>query len=169
MYWERIRKFPGYSVCMNGDVRNDSTNRILIPQRNQRGIVNVGMVRDSKQHKRSVALLVAEAFLRPSALETFNTVIHLDGDLSNCSVDNLMWRPRWFAVRYHQQFRGLDNFHHPAIKSRIQDRKTGVIYKDSMDAATKCGLLDREILFACTRNTYVWPTYQEFIMMDQER
>jgi len=167
MEWRQIEEFPNYSVSDSGKVRNDKTDRIMALQVNQRGIVYVGLVKNiADQYKRSVALLVAEAFMEPHEPPTFNTVIHLDGDFTNCSVGNLMWRPRWFAVKYHRQFRPFDDSPHPAISSRVQDRRTGVIYKDSMDAATRCGLLDKEIFSAWIKHTYVWPTYQEFIVLD---
>lgn len=167
MEWARIEEFPDYSVSNTGKIRNDRTDRIMALQRNQRGALYVGLVRDCMQSKRSVALLVAEAFMEPPEPTTFNTVIHLDGNFENCHVDNLMWRPRWFAVKYHRQFKPFDpSGPHPAISSRIQDRKTGVIYRNSMDAAMSCGLLDKEIFSAWLKHTYVWPTYQYFIVME---
>lgn len=168
MEWRQIEEFPRYSVNELGQVRNDDTGRTLALQRNQRGAVYVGLVLspDYPQYKRSVALLVAEAFKGPPEPETFNTVIHLDGNFSNCCIDNLMWRPRWFAIKYHQQFRPFDTTPHPVIASRVQDRKTGVIYRNSMEAATTCGLLDKEILTSWLKHTYVWPTYQEFIVLE---
>jgi hypothetical protein len=168
MEWRQIEEFPRYSVSDSGKVRNDATDRIMAMQVNQRGILYVGLVRspDLPQRKRSVALLVAEAFMEPHEPPTFNTVIHLDGNFMNCAVDNLMWRPRWFAVKYHRQFKPFDTTPHPAISSRIQDRRTGVIYRNSMDAAMRCGLLDKEIFTCWLNHTPVWPTYQEFIVLE---
>ena len=110
------------------------------------------------QFKRGVALLVAKAFLEPPALETFDTPINLDGDRYNNCVENLTWRPRWFAVKYHQQFDG----HTPKFNCQIQEIHTGFRFANSMVAATMFGLLDEEIYQATLNRTYVWPTYQEF-------
>lgn len=159
MRWQPIEDFPGYSISEEGEVRNDETERILLRTKNQRGILVVGLMKEGKQYKRSVALLVAKAFLPPPTPESFDTVIHLDGDRTNVHESNLVWRPRWFAVRYHKQFEpGAPR----GFEQSIQDTKTGIIYKTSWEAATQFGLIDREILIATLNRTYVWPTYQEF-------
>lgn len=158
MDWAEIEEFPGYSVSAEGQIRNDHTGRILALTRTQRGVIQVGLVSNGVQHKRGVALLVATAFLPPPVPDTFDTPIHLDGDLSNNNISNLMWRPRWFAIRYQRQFsNGKRGFDQP-----IMDTGTGEWFPDSWSAATKYGLLDREILVATLNRTYVWPTYQRF-------
>lgn len=160
MDWEPISEFPGYSVHYEGFVRNDATGRILRSTwtRRQHGMVQVGLMYDGMQYKRGVALLVARAFLEPPALSTFDTPINLDGDRRNNHVSNLMWRPRWFAIKYHRQFyNNVLGFDEP-----IMDVESGERFHNSLEAATKYGLLDREILTATLNRTYVWPTYQRF-------
>lgn len=157
MQWKEIEDFPGYSVSNLGRVRNDDTDRILTLQRNQHGVIHVGLVRDGRQYKRSVALLVCQAWL-PETIEAFDTPIHLDGDPSNNHIDNLMWRPRWFAMKYQRQFKGPV----PSIREQIQDTGSGYRYNNSMHAATTYGLLDKEIRDSIIHRTYVWPTYQRF-------
>lgn len=163
--WAKIPDFPDYSVSDEGWVRNDDTGRILVITLNSHGVAQVGLMRHGQQYKRGVARLVATAHLDPSAIDTFDTPINLDGDRTNNNVYNLMWRPRWFAVKYHRQFRSDQ---HPAIPEPLQERKTGYRYTDSWDAATKHGLLDLEIMLAVMNRTYVWPTYQEFFISYQE-
>lgn len=165
MDWREIEDFPGYSVNKFGDVRNDDTGRLLALQRNQHGIINVGLVRGGLQYKRSVALLVCRAWLE-DALEAFDTPIHLDGDSSNNHIDNLMWRPRWFAVKYQRQFSDPNI---PHIREQIQDTTTGYRYNNSMEAATTFGLLDKEIRESIIQRTYVWPTYQRFRVVHKEK
>lgn len=160
--WQPIPEFPGYSVSFEGRVRNDDTGRILAILVNQSGTANVGLSRDKEQHKRSLALLVAQAFLGDPNPDTFDTPINLDGDRTNCHVDNLMWRPRWFAVKYHQQF----NHHRRGILVPIREVHTGQSFPNSWDAATKFGLIDRDILLAVQNRTYVWPTYQVFEIIE---
>jgi hypothetical protein len=130
-------------VSRDGRVRNDDTDHIMAMTRNQQGVIQVGLSRDKKQYRRAVGLLVAKAFLAPPALETFNTPIHLDGDLSNNHAENLMWRPRWFAMKYHAQFhsdqRGFDG--------PIVEIHTGDVFPNSWAAAMEYGLLDRDIFW----------------------
>lgn len=163
MDWMEIDDFPGYSVSNMGRVRNDETGKILALQRNQNGIVNVGLTRGRQQYKRSVAVLVARAFLGDPQPEIFDTPIHLDGDMANNCISNLMWRPRWFAIKYQQQFkRG------PSIDRQIQEITSGYRFNNSMDAATTFGLLDREIQSSIIHRTYVWPTYQRFRVVGED-
>jgi hypothetical protein len=158
--WLPLTSFPGYSVSDEGRVRNDHTGRILALMRNQHGVIHVGLSRDLVQHKRSVAVLVASAFCPKLAQhrEAFDTPINLDGDRSNNRASNLMWRPKWFAVKYFRQFneelRGFD--------CPIVEVISGMQFENSWQAATMFGLLDREILVATMNRTYVWPTYQKF-------
>lgn len=163
MEFKPIDEFPGYSVSNFGRVRNDNTDRIMTLTINQHGIVQVGLVRGGMQFKRSVALLVARAFLDPPHPDTFDTPIHLDGDKFNNHIDNLMWRPRWFAIRYQRQFSSKRDI---AIDRPIREVHTKQRFKNSWEAATMFGLLDREILSSIVNRTYVWPTYQQFRVIE---
>jgi hypothetical protein len=103
--WRTIYEFPRYSISNEGRVRNDDTGRLMRLSHNQYNILYVGLVSGRRQYKRSVAVLVAEAFLPDyERTEPFDTPIHLNGDKADCRAHNLMWRPFWFAVKYHRQF-----------------------------------------------------------------
>jgi len=156
--WAPIKEFFGYSVSDVGRVRNDDTDRMLALCVNQTGVVHVGLTRGKKQYKRSVALLVARAFLPFPKESRFDTPIHLDGDQRNNQVENLMWRPRWYAIRYQHQFTmAPQGFSVPIVETH-----TGEEFPTSWDAAIKYGLIDRDILLAIQNKTFVWPTYQFF-------
>lgn len=156
--WAPIRGFPGYSVSTLGRVRRDSTGHILGVKVTQYGVAYVGLMREWDQHQRGLALLVAKAFLPPPS-EVFDTPINLDGDRFNCAVDNLMWRPRWFAIKYHQQFK--ERYWKP-VRVPVRARETGEVFQDSFDAACRYGLLERDLVLAIEHNTVTWPTYQTF-------
>lgn len=156
--WRKIPGFDNYSVSDEGDIRNDDTQRILQQAANQQDIATVGLMHDGIQYRRSVARLVAEAFLEDPGNANFDTPIHLNGDRSNCSAVNLRWRPRWFAVRYHQQFHD----DHEGFVVPIQDIDTGEVYENSWEACLQHGLIERELVQAMLRRTHVFPTFQEF-------
>lgn len=156
--WSALLAFPGYSVSNTGRVRNDETGRLLRIIVNQLGIPYVGMRRHRVDSKRAVAPLVAHAFLPYHHLLSFDTPINLDGDRLNNVVENLMWRPRWFAVKYHRQFY-IDRI---GIREPIFDIDTYEEFETSFHAAIKFGLIDRDIMIATAREEYVWPTYQRF-------
>lgn len=156
--WVEIRTFPGYSVSNMGQVRNDDKGHLMTLLVNQRGIVNVGLTHQRVQYKKSVALLVAEAFVpRPSF--KFDAPINLDGDRFNNRADNLLWRPRWFAAKYMQQFKFNSR---GSIPRPVEIVETGEIFDDSFHAAKSLGLLDREIAFCIMTNTPIWPLNVKF-------
>jgi hypothetical protein len=158
--WREILGFPGYSVSNTGRVFNDEAEREMTLHTNQRGIVNVSLNRNRTQFKRSVAVLVATAFVLTARPRTFDTPIHLDGDRGNNYANNLLWRPRWHAIEYYRQFQ----YPIPGIKRPIEERKTREVFETSWDAATKFGLLDSDIVDGIVNSTYVKPTFQVFRM-----
>lgn len=156
--WKPIKEFPNYSVSSHGRIRSELSERILSINQNQYGLAYVGLVRKGIQFHRSVPLLVARAF-KPRKFGAFDTPINLDGDRMNNHLDNLEWRPRWFAVKYHQQFR------HPQLHrifDPIEDVKTGEITENSLECAKRYGLLELDVVLSISNCTYVWPTYQVF-------
>jgi len=162
MRWKPVPEFPGYSVSDHGIVRNDDADRLLTPTVNQHNVAQVGLMQGGVQYKRGVALLVSRLYLEPHPSEVFNTPINLNGDRLYNHVENLMWRPRWFAIKYHRQFYAdyPQGFGEPVVEV-----KTGEEFPTSWEAAITYGLLDREIMLATVNRTYVWPTFQRFRLL----
>jgi len=156
--WRKIEQFSEYSVSDTGLVRNDETGYWLTGFVNQSGVLYVGLTQDRKQRNRSVALLVAEAFLPPHKFSAFDTPIHLDGDKTNSHVRNLMWRPRWFAVKYQHQFHDGQRGPHSAV----EEVETGEHFDSSWDAVMKYGLWNVEVIRSTIDGRGVWPTHQQF-------
>lgn len=157
--WEPIRGFPGYSVSSLGRVRKDATDRIMSISVTQYGTPYVGLMRGWDQYKRSLAKLVAKAFL-PTPTEAFDTPINLNGDRFNCAVDNLMWRPRWFAVMYNQQF--THGRYDRPIEAPVRAVETGEVFGNSFEASCRYGLLERDLVLSIENNTVTWPSYMRF-------
>lgn len=156
--WVLIEGFPKYSVNSLGQVRRDSFDRLVTPQMNRSYSVYVPLMRDGKLYQRSLAKIVAKAFL-PEAIPPFVVPINLDGDRWNCRVENLMWRPRGFAIRYHAQFR--EPYERP-VKAPLRARGEKEVFQDSLSAAMRYGLLERDVVLSMEYNTYAWPTWQIF-------
>lgn len=156
--WEPVAGFPGYSVNPLGQVRKDDTGRVLHTRLNQYGVPYVGMMRGWDQCNRSLPRLVARAFL-PTPSHIFDTPIQLDGDPRNCRADNLMWRPRWYAVQYKRQFE--EPYENPINEPvhAIHERER---FPNSFAAACRYGLLEREVVLSVMNRTPAWPTYQNF-------
>lgn len=157
--WSEIRDFPGYSVSDQGRVMNNKFERLVSLTMNSTGVVMVGLMQDRYQKKRSLPLLVADAFVpRDPKKPAFDTVIHLDGRCDNNHYSNLKWRPLWFAREFKRQFTS-----NPQIfTSPVQDVETGEIFENSMHAAIMHGVLAIDVIRSAIENTYVWPTGQIF-------
>lgn len=157
--WSSIEEFPVYLVSDLGRVRNNLTGRDMAKTMNQQGNVMVGLSFDGEQYSRSVALLVANAFI-PKPYPIFNTPIHLDGDRTNNAVENLMWRPRWFAIMYQKQFTG-HRYRSTIVDPVVQDM-SGEVSENTWECAKRYGLLERDLVRGIQRRTPVWPIRMTF-------
>ena len=83
--------------------------------------------------------------------------------LSNNHVDNILWRPRWFAIKYNRQFAQPYEF---PIMSPVVDLKTEEISRNSGECFKRYGLLEQDLVLSILNRTYVWPTYQEFGLVE---
>ena len=156
--WVQIDGFPEYSVSDQGNVRHDRFDRLVHPRANQYGSVYVGLQNHGVQYCRSLPLIVAEAFI-PQGVATFDTPINLSGDRFDCRVENLMWRPRWFARKYNQQ---MKDPYSDSIMEPIRCVETGEYFPTSFEAAVRYGLLDAEVVGSINYMTTTWPTYLRF-------
>lgn len=91
--WKPIEAVPGYSISSLGRVRNDSTGRIRSVAPNKWGQPMVKLFREGKELMRTVATLVANAFLPPPPHPS-NCLDYIDGNRGNVKASNLTWRPR---------------------------------------------------------------------------
>lgn len=160
--WEEIPDFPDYAVSDMGNIANIKTGMPRRTSINQQGIVKISLYQGRELFTRSVAPLVAEAFVEGETT-FFNTPIHLDGDRENCKAVNLMWRPRWFAVQYHRQFE-VDTFHKMDVT--IEEVHSGRVYYSVKDACTDLGLLYNDVYRSYLNERPVPMTRQEFLLVE---
>ncbi len=79
-----IKGFPGYKISSKGSVFNG--DRKLTVQTDDRGYKSITLYKDGESTFKYIHQLVGSAFLGSKDEDWIN---HLDGDKSNCSVDNL--------------------------------------------------------------------------------
>lgn len=139
-HWLPIEDFPGYEISDQGRVRNESTKRLLGIYDNGGGVLQVVMRRNGRSTARAVHRLVAEAFIHPAPEGA--VPIHLDGDWSNNSVENLMWKPRWFARKRTMEMRRRE----PLDYRPVRRVSTGQVYENAREAAKALGTLEELIL-----------------------
>lgn len=158
--WHELEEFPDYAVSEQGDIANIKTGMPRKLSINGQGIVKITLYNEQKQLvTRSVARMVAEAFVPRPDLDAFDTPIHMDGELTNCRADNLVWRPRWFAIKYHKQFRNAE-FH--AARGAFIDLDTEEVYDSIKDICVRNGVFWQDVIKCVTEETFVFPTWQKF-------
>lgn len=157
--WHELEEFPDYAVSNKGNISNMRTGAPRKTSVNQQGIVKISLYKNGRELiTRSVAVLVAEAFCEGQT-EFFDTPIHLDGDRSNCRADNLMWRPRWFAIRYHRQFES-EAFH--KMDLHIVELNSGREFFSVKEACMAMGLYYNEVYRSYVHETQIPLTREEF-------
>ena len=140
--WLPIEDFPGYEVSSLGRVRNVHTERLLGVHDNGRGVLQVVLRRDNRNHARAVHRLVANAFLDlpPDGY----VPIFLDEDRKNLAASNLEWRPRWQAQKRTRQSQRTE----PTDPRPIRMDRTGVVYSNALECAKAIDGLEEQILLA---------------------
>jgi hypothetical protein len=153
-----IPEFEQYGIRIDGDVMNLETGRRL-RQHESNGHVYVGLNQGGMTYPRLVSRLVALTYL-PSPWEPriFNTIIHHDYDHKNNHVNNLSWRPRWFALKYYEQGMNLDD---PTkvlrVMRPIKVRHGVEVFPTSKFAAITYGVLETEIFTKLDSGEGVFP------------
>lgn len=155
-----IRGFPSYFVSNLGRVTHIKTRyqREMTLSPTQKGELTVGLMLDGVQYRRSVKVLVAEAFV-PGQSHRFNTPIQLDDDRDNLRADNLAWRPRWFAWKYRRQF---DDIPHWVYTGPIFAKEIWDEYETIIDACMALGLLWSDLRLSMYNDRPVFPTTLKF-------
>ncbi len=143
--WKDLPDYPQYRVSSYGRVASDKTGQVLSLNFNQQGIPSAAMFIEGKLYRKSVQVLVAEAFLPPPQFSHYDTPTHLDGDKGNNHAENLIWRPRWFAMQYHKQFYDVA----PSIHNMpVEIVSTGEIFDHAIDLCMKYGVLLMDVFRA---------------------
>ena len=169
--WKPIEEFPDYAVSNFGRIQSSYVERELKYSLVQNGIPTVGLLdADHRQKRRSVAILVAEAFVekpQTSYRVEFDTPINLDGNRQNCRADNLVWRPRWFAVRFHKERVRNEFAPYWGKAHRILCVETDEIFRDPDHVAQVHGVLAEDVVFKALHNeqTSIFPHRFHYVMI----
>jgi hypothetical protein len=86
-----IETYPTYKVSNYGRIMNINTGRILKPKLNSMGIMIVNLSKDNKGKSFTVHKLVGDAFLTKPEDGKHYIIKHIDGNLENNYLSNLMY------------------------------------------------------------------------------
>jgi len=156
--WAPIPDFPDYEVSNYGQVRNIRFESVLRPSYGNSRTLKIGLVRDRVQTTRSLKHIVAEVYVKGKD-DIFDTPIQLNGEVTDVTAWNLLWRPRWFAVRYSRQFTAAPK---NAFAGPLRDIESKVVYERAIDAAIHTGLLVEDIWRSIWYQYPTFPTKQRF-------
>ncbi len=147
--WKPIPEFPNYQISNLGRVYNNRTEHIMSTSLTNFGHVKITLKSDwsDERFTRSVAQMVAEAFLEPLNCKD-NQVVVLNGDFSNVEAANLAWRPRWYAWKYSRQLKARQPVYYKNLA--VRNVVTDVYYNSIEEAGMAEGLLFDDIW----RSTY---------------
>jgi hypothetical protein len=165
--WKVIEEFPDFAISNRGEVLRIARDIPLTPGVNQQGIPYVRFNISGRQNVRSVAVLVADAFLEPVGHDWlhFDTPINLNGDRCDNRVENLLWRPRWFAVKFHKERRAGSTYE---VTKKFYEVDTEEIFNQPCEAAIKWGLLEYGILDSILSGESVFPDWQQFEFLPED-
>lgn len=117
--WVRIKSFEDYEVSDLGRIRKG--DRILKNQSNKQGRQTIALLKNKVSYMRTVSKLVADAFLPGAGLTK-----HKDGNLSNCTLDNIQRKGTGATFISPKLIRGLDSLSRYSFKfGQIDEDSTG--------------------------------------------
>lgn len=149
--WRIIEEFPNYMVSNYGRVKHTERAMARKVTVNERGFPVVVLFRspDPSRYLRQVNKLVAEAFVpTPDHHDGTLAVWHIDGDLTNCSADNLRWEPRAAVLEWNEMNRGRTPYKQVGP---VKNNRTGAVYKNTFECALAEGELESKIIWRIER------------------
>jgi hypothetical protein len=147
-----LEDFPDYMVTSYGRVIKDRVYE-MTRSPTAYGDMTVGLTFRGRQSRRSVKGLVARAFV-PGETLLFDTPVLLDGDRENIVPENIVWRPRWFALMYVQQFSKEESWW---FAGPVADTMTNNVYPNIIEAAIATGSLAKDIRESIMNHNRVFP------------
>lgn len=152
-FWRIINEAPDYEINTKGEIRSCITGKEILPSFTE-AYLKVSLATTSGRITRSVKTLVANAFLEIPDIES-TAVIVLDNNQSNVDVENLAWRPRWFAWKYANQFKIIPPHYrvYPIVNVTMN-----ISYDSVVDCAMTEGLLFGDIWRSAFTAKSIWPS-----------
>lgn len=147
-----IKGYEGlYQVSNMGNVKslNKRKGRILKPQKDSDGYLQVNLYKQGKLKHHKIHRLVAQAFIdNPNNYEEVN---HRDEDKTNNNVTNLEWCTRLYNHNYGtiNQRIAESNINHPKTSKQVLCVETGLIYPSTMEVQRQFGFRNVHISSAC--------------------
>ena len=106
--WKVVENFSKYEIRKNGKVRNRKTKKELKIQYRPNGTPHCCIKNnEGKLKDMSIENLVINAFLPNPDSQKYERIVHLDGNIRNCSLENLVWEENNEAIERYQLEHGM--------------------------------------------------------------
>ena len=107
--WVQLAEYPEYEISRNGQLRSIKTGTILSLQKNGPNGAPYKTLENKNGEKKTKRIdeLVAETFMHNDGSYSFSDLIHLDGNVENCSLNNLAWDNGEFAAQKYYEATGI--------------------------------------------------------------
>ena len=109
-FYETIDNYDNYSVSTFGNVKNNTTGKILKPCMDHSGYLRIGLMKNKQRVMFYVQRLVALAFIEH--IEGKDNVHHIDNNKSNNHASNLEWIQDPETVDGHKVYIKIDGVMH---------------------------------------------------------
>lgn len=159
--WKQIPEFPDYEVSNYGRIAKIGSDRPMRMSFTGHGHGKISLLCDGDRRTRSVALLVAQAFVEPPN-ELCDTVMVLNRHFEECAAYNLVWRPAWFVQNYSRQFKNQVPIHFQNLP--ITNVTRGINYPNIIETAMAEGLLFKDIWVSTYSESVVWPVMCQYVV-----
>lgn len=87
--WRIIEEFPEFEISTKANIRNIKTQKLRKTPISKRGYPVCSFMKNGKLYLRTLHTLYAKAFI-PNP-NNYNQINHIDGDKTNCCIENLEW------------------------------------------------------------------------------
>lgn len=129
-----IHNYEGhYQISNYGNVKSLKSNRLLTPQKTEKGYLSIKLQRENEQKTFRVHRLVAQMFI--SNIEDKPQINHKDGNKENNEVSNLEWCDNNYNAKHRKEV--LKYKHSEETKKKISNGiKNGSQVKNKIQKPT---------------------------------
>lgn len=143
-----VQGFTNYVVSDHGRVINTTTLKDCSMSTATGGDVRVNLMGPHQMHTRSVKKIVAQAWVPKPDEVTFDTAMILNGDRWDLRSENIVWRPRWYVMKWAQQWDLRQEVLREYTGRRVWNATRGFVYDSIVEAGIADGVLWEHILNA---------------------
>lgn len=158
-----IEEFPDYEVSNLGHVFRVGTDHPMSISYTAHGHAKITLSDGRERKTRSVALLVAQAFVEPPH-PVCDHVMVLNGDHHDLRPENLVWRPRHFVWHYSRQFKVPTPLYCTTLS--VEEVQTGRTWDNIVEASMACGLLMEDVWRSTYSGDPVFPLMTQFRVIE---